>query len=381
MASLLTPARARRLMLRATHLERPSFPAGRPGVRAALEALGCVQLDPIDRIGANPDLVLHARVPGYQRGDWASAMPTHAFEHFAKERCLLPARCFPRYRDQAARTPGWRLTERLKRLDDAALRAVLEEVRARGPLAPSELSDHGAVRPLDWNGWKGTGRVGTMALEVLAMRCQLVTVGRRPSGQRVYDLPGRALPDHASAPAEGFFRAGVLDRVRSAGLLSTASGPWWSMLGAARKGRVVADLLAEGRLVEVGLPGTRRRWYALPAALEASAPALDADDALRILGPLDPLLWDRQLVERAFGFTYIWEVYKPAARRRWGYYVCPLLHRGELVGRIEARRSEAGIEVLQQWGTPEPRALDEALGRLEAMQPRRASAAPEPTAG
>jgi uncharacterized protein YcaQ len=58
---------------------------------------------------------------------------------------------------------------------------------------------------------------------------------------------------------------------------------------------------------------------------------------MRILGPLDPLLWDRALVKHVFGFDYVWEVYKPAAQRRWGWYVCPLLHRGRLVGRIDAR--------------------------------------------
>jgi len=70
---------------------------------------------------------------------------------------------------------------------------------------------------------------------------------------------------------------------------------------------------------------------------------------MRILGPLDSLIWDRKLVEHAFGFEYIREVYKPADQRRWGYYVCPILHRGQLVGRFEGRVVQGKLEVLGLW--------------------------------
>jgi hypothetical protein len=88
---------------------------------------------------------------------------------------------------------------------------------------------------------------------------------------------------------------------------------------------------------------------------------------MRILGPLDPVLWDRGLVSQAFGFDYVWEVYKPAARRQWGWYVCPLLHRGALVGRLEARVREDALQADNLWREKGVRlddaALDEALAR------------------
>jgi hypothetical protein len=88
---------------------------------------------------------------------------------------------------------------------------------------------------------------------------------------------------------------------------------------------------------------------------------------MRILGPLDPLLWDRGLVRLAFGFEYVWEVYKPASQRRWGWYVCPLLHRGQLVGRLEARVEEDVLRVDKLWREKgvklDDAALDEALAR------------------
>jgi hypothetical protein len=93
---------------------------------------------------------------------------------------------------------------------------------------------------------------------------------------------------------------------------------------------------------------------------------------MRILGPLDPLVWDRKLIQHIADFDYIWEVYKPASRRLWGYYVCPLLHRGRFVGRFEGRRREQGIEVIGLWKQEgerfDDRAWERALSRLEELQ-------------
>jgi uncharacterized protein YcaQ len=106
-------------------------------------------------------------------------------------------------------------------------------------------------------------------------------------------------------------------------------------------------LIAEGLLEEVQLPGPRRAWLAPRDFLERAAG--EPDDRMRILGPLDALLWDRTLIERAFGFKYVWEVYKPAEKRQYGWYVCPLLHRGQLVGRIEARVVDEQLQVDRRW--------------------------------
>ena len=118
----------------------------------------------------------------------------------------------------------------------------------------------------------------------------------------------------------------------------------------------------------MAIEGTPRRYLASPSFLETKR--VRYDDRVRILGPLDPLLWDRNLVRHIFDFEYVWEVYKPAAQRRWGYYVCPLLHRGMLVGRFEGRFREGRLEVLNLWKERgrrfEMRAYKTALERHEA---------------
>jgi uncharacterized protein YcaQ len=321
---------------------------GHDGVRAVLRGRRCIQLDPLDVIGTNADLVALARVGGIARGDvYDAVLPGHGFEHFAKERCLLPASAFPAYRDRARATRWWQSTERMKRIDEAMLDDVLSEIRDRGALQPSELGDRGKVDPLDWSGWKGTSKASTLALEVLWVRCRIVVAGRTRTGNRVFDLPERALPDVVDLPSpEDFAEWALLERVEAAGMLPQQTGPWWGQLEDVRI--ALSDrLVAEGKVERVRLPGSRRSWL-VPAGF-FDRPVDAPDDRMRILGPLDPLLWDRQLVEKVFGFAYVWEVYKPAAQRRWGWYVCPLLHGGRLVGRIDARYDEGRLRVDRRW--------------------------------
>src|SRR5512133_2442650 len=184
-ATVLTPGEARAWLVGHHALAAPELPPGAAGVRALLARLRCIQLDPLDPLGTNADLVALARVDGIAKGDvYRHLLPGHAFEHFAKERCLLPARAFPWYRAElAVETAWWSHAERLRRLPDGVVEKVLEEVRARGPVAADDLSDHGRVQPLDWSGWMGTSRAAKMALEVLQTRCDVVVSGRGARGK------------------------------------------------------------------------------------------------------------------------------------------------------------------------------------------------------
>lgn len=340
---------------------------GRAGIRETLTSLGCIQLDPLAPIGTNADLVVLARVERVRVGAvYETLLPGHAFEHFAKERCLVPADAFPQYRDQAVQTPWWRLGERARRVPAAVVESVYEEVAERGPCTSAELVDRGRVAPIDWHGWTSTSKATTMALEILWTRCRLVVAGRRPEGAKVYDLPSRALPAHHDRDAVPFDEWGLRSRVQSAGLLARAGGPCWSMLRDVRTSGLPDHLVAEGQLEEVVVEGSARPYLA-PRGFRERIGRGHRGGRMRILGPLDPLLWDRKLVRQAFGFDYIWEVYKPKEKRRWGWYVCPLLHRGQLVGRIEARVREGALVVERLWPEEGHRldddALEEALDR------------------
>ena len=376
MSVTITRAEARRLLVSHLGLNR-ILGRGASGTRAVLERLRCIQLDPLDVIGTNADLVVMARVDEVCRGDvWRHLFPKHAFEHFAKERCILPASTFPRYREQGhlAETPWWRHGERERRVSPEVLRAVLEEVRARGPVTAAEITDHGTVEPMNWSGWKSTGKASSMALEMLWTQCDVVVAGRTANGSKLYDLPERAL-GKLPKPKGDFARWAVRERATAAGLLTRAGGSMWSMLGKVRTSPLIAEMLEAGELIEVSIEDSPRRYLAVPEFFAKRR--VTYDDRVRILGPLDPLIWDRELVKHVFDFLYIWEVYKPARQRRWGWYVCPLLQRDRLVGRVEARVEKGKLVVKKLWMEAEDVDITEALDRhakcLGVMAPRRSA--------
>ncbi|MFN3199102.1 MAG: DNA glycosylase AlkZ-like family protein [Bradymonadia bacterium] len=382
MSSTLTPEEARHFLVGHAGLRAVVHPTGAEGIRALLEARRCIQLDPLEPLGTNADLVALARLDGVKRGDiYRDLHPGHAFEHFAKERCILPASMFPAYRDQAVETPWWRSTARMKRVPPEALEAVHAEVKARGPLTPQDLSDHGAVDAINWHGWQSTSKMGTMALEVLWLRCRVVVCGRR-GRNRVFDVPERVLPQVAAAkPTGNFFREGLLNRVEAMGLMPRTDGPWWSMLNAVRKTPLADELIDEGLIEQVQIPGKRTLYLAPAGFRDRTYP--DDDGRMRIIGPLDPLIWCRPLIKQAFGFEYVWEVYKPEDKRRWGWYVCPLLHEGRLVGRFEGHIEGGEVVVDTLWkedGVPfDEAAFKRALERHGAACTPRAPASDLPT--
>lgn len=349
----LAPAEARSFLLGQLGLSGRRRRGGPRAVAALLAERRAIQLDPLDPgAGKNPELVAMARLRVGRDDLFRHAYAGHpklAFEHFAKERCLLPRSAFPAYRAQAERTPWWRLQQRRAKVTPALLDAVEAEIRDRGPSSARELSDRGRVDPVDWSGWKSTSKAASMALSVLFTQCRLVVAGRRKDG-KVFDLPERAL---GPLPRfEGDFGTWALrERVEAAGLLGRAGGPCWSMLQEPRKTELAEGEVAAGRFeaVRVG----RRRYYA-PAGFRERRFRSDDDGSMRLLGPLDPLLWDRRLVHDAFGFEYLWEVYKPAAKRRWAWYVMPLLHEGQLVGRLSLRRDASTLVVEGLWREKAP---------------------------
>jgi uncharacterized protein YcaQ len=154
----------------------------------------------------------------------------------------------------------------------------------------------------------------------------------------------------------------LLSRYRAHGLLGERGGQGEIWIGAgssaAERYARQAELREAGRLVPIeveGVTGTRlalaEELPMLEEAARAVATGRSAGDGIAFLAPLDPFVWDRRLLRSLFDFDYVWEVYVPAAKRRWGYYVLPILAGDRLVGRIEPRidRSAGALRVLDLW--------------------------------
>ncbi len=353
-----------RRFLALRHLLAPprSLPPERESVLRVVDRIGSLQFDPLEVAGRNHDLVLLSRIAGYRRewtDHWLYA-DRRLYETYNKSLNIVPVAELPLYR--------WVWDRMRKRHDGAAfdehaplVEELLARIRDGGELLPRDVGARGAI---DWY-WRPTNQVRAI-LEGLA-EAGILGIRRREGNLRVYDLAERLFPPEVLAerrPEEEQRLHRLLARYRGHGLLGASGNQelWVGGTGyAADRAGHRAALLGAGRLFPVQVEGLRGERFVvaedgafLDQAESEIAGALapgGKDAGVAFLAPLDPLCWDRDLLRRLYGFDYVWEVYVPAAKRRWGYYVLPLLYGDRLVGRIEPRieRRAGTLRVAGLW--------------------------------
>ena len=353
---------AARRFLAIRHLLAPprALPAGPESVLAVVDRLGSLQFDPLEVAGRNHDLVLQARIAGYRREITDELLYGRRllFETYNKALNLLPTRELPYYRISWDLTGGGRSAQLLA--DQVVLaEKVLAEITALGPRCSSDFEREAAI---EW--WWGPTSAVRAVLEALAVSGRL-SLARREGNRRYYDLTERLYPADLLAtrvPEREQTRHKLLSRYRGHGLLGAGgSGELWPGTGSpATRSELRHELVDRGEIVAVTVEGMRAERFVvgdeLPllaqaerevAAESAGGPFRPGDDepGCSFLAPLDPLMWDRAALEPLFGFEYRWEVYTPAAKRRWGYYVLPILFGDRMVGRIEPRFDRAAKTV------------------------------------
>ena len=325
--------------------------------------LGSLQFDPLDVTGRNHDLILAARIDGYERA-WTDGLlygERRLFEAYNKGLSLLPTSELPWYRISWERS--------LADHEEAAFRdhgplveELLERIRGNGPLSPGDVEPRAAI---DWY-WRPTNQVRAI-LEALA-EAGVLGLARRDGNRRVYDLVERLFPARLLAerrPERDQRRHKLLSRYRAHGLLGrSGSGELWygtapdsrtraGTPGSPTRAELLAELLEAGELLPVGIDGVRGERFIVAgeAALLDTPTGDDGPPGVAFLAPLDPFVWDREFLRSLYGFDYVWEVYVPLAKRRWGYYVLPILFGDRLVGRIEPRvdRRLGRLRVLDVW--------------------------------
>ena len=321
--------------------------------------LGSLQFDPLDVTGRNHDLILAARIDGYRRA-WTDTLlyeERWLYETYNKGLSLVPTAELPWYRIIWDRSGVDHATSTFT--DHAPLvEELLERIRSDGPLSSTDIEPRAAI---DWY-WRPTNQVRAI-LEALA-EAGVLGLARREGNRRVYDLAERLFPNDLLAqrpPEADQLRHKLLSRYRAHGLLGAGGqSEIWYGTGrtAADRHALRADLVDAGALVPVeveGVSGTRFILGEEIAVLEEVARSVAAGEpaGLRValLAPLDPFVWDRDLLRSLFAFDYVWEVYVPAARRRWGYYVLPMLAGDRLIGRIEPRieRKTGTLRIIDLW--------------------------------
>jgi uncharacterized protein YcaQ len=337
----LDTARALAVVKQGLHRRPPV--ADRHALLSSIRQISLLQLDTINVVARSHYLVMLSRVGLYDPVDLDALLyPDRClFEQWAHAACLIPVEHYaffaPAILARRERPLHSWILRRLGDNPDDALEEVLAEVRERGALSSRDFEDPRHKRGTWWD-WKPA----KTALEILFSWGTLM-VERRVNFQRYYDLAERVLPGSAEAPlytVDDWRRWATLRSVSCLGVATAAQVSDYYRQRKPDTRATIATLVAEGALVTVDVEGWKDPAYLDPVDLPlveeletgAHRPALTT-----FLSPFDNLIWDRQRVRDLFGFDYRAEMYQPVEKRRYGYYVLPILHQGRLIGRLDPK--------------------------------------------
>lgn len=350
----LTRPEARRIAVRAQLLSEP-----RPtDVTEVVRHLAFLQDDPTSAVARNAELVLWSRL--------GSSMDPHAVDEAVADGTLVdlqgllrPAGDLVLYRAEMAAwpgtEPGWKQDNAGWLEDnDECRRDILDRLGDEGPLPSSALPDTTVV-PWRSSGWNDDRNV-RMMLELMAARGEVAAVGRA-GRDRLWELGERVYPDDPPVPLEEATEIRAARRLRALGIArrrTTAIPVERNDVGA----------VGEAAVVE----GVRGRWQVDPVYLDG-----DFSGRAALLSPLDRLVYDRKRMVELFEFDYQLEMYKPAAKRRWGYWALPVLYGDRLVGKVDATTDrDAGVLRVdavhedEEWSKAVRAAVDDEIEDLAA---------------
>lgn len=353
----LSNAAARAVFLERHALaEAPQGSASGVDLLTLIDRLGFVQLDSINTVARAHDMILFSRRRRFRQKDLQNLYEREKslFEHWTHDAAVIPMAFYPwwhmrRGRDAALLQKRWRDWRR----DgfEAQFDVVLQRIAAQGPLCSADVGEGEKRGSGGWWDWHPS----KTALEYLWRSGQLCVVGRESFRKR-YDLAERVIDEslRSHQPDEGetidWCCRGALKRLGFATHGELAA--FWAHVTPAEAKAWCTEALARKEIIQIEVEGADGTCK--PAYAEASLPDRDLAEVpgcLRVLSPFDPALRDRKRAERLFGFDYRIEIFVPEAKRKYGYYVFPILEGDRIVGRVDmkAHRDKDVLNVRALW--------------------------------
>ncbi|MGZ5960481.1 MAG: winged helix-turn-helix domain-containing protein [Rhizomicrobium sp.] len=350
--------KARALILARSGLSGVRQEGGAAALAPLIGKLGYVQLDSIRIVERAHHHILYSRHTAYRPRhlEKLQAKAPALFEHWTHDSSLIPLEHYPHWHHRFARARSRIALWRERFGDDRVLKTVRDHIESKGASRARDFAHLGG-RTGPWWGW-GPAKA---ALEYLWRSGELAVL-EREGFEKVYDLAERAIPAalRKSKPSRGetldWACNAALERLGAATPRMMAD--FWDHASIAEAANWIAAEKKKGRLIDVTLEGVRgKRGFAAVARpdIEAHLDALpEPTSRLRVLSPFDPVLRDRARVERIFGFDYRIEIFVPGPKRKFGYYVFPLLEGSRFVGRIDmkAERAKDRLAVKALWMEP-----------------------------
>jgi len=332
----LSKAQARRIALGAQGFARPR-PSGRVDsrhLRQVIERIGLIQIDSVNVLVRSQELPLFSRLGSHRRDLISSATKSgELFEYWGHEAAHVPTRDHRLWRwkmEQSLQGP-WRSAENLVKKKPKFIEEIFSRVVTDGPIVAGELSVR-TTKKASWWDWDDSKN----ALEYLFM-CGRVTATRRASDfARMYDLPERVIPaQYLNTPTPTAIDAqreliALAGRCLGVGTAKDLAD-YYRLKNVVAKPRI-DELVEAGLLLPTSIEGSKETWY-----LHVDAKTPRAVEARALLSMFDPIVWNRPRAEKLFDFRYRIEIYTPAEKRVFGYYVLPFLLDDELVARVDLK--------------------------------------------
>lgn len=375
MVDIVSPALARRVALAAQGFARPlPDAAGTRALNGVVDRLGLLQIDSVNVFERSHYLPAFSRVGQYDRAlldRLTSGRRGRTVEYWAHEAAFIPRELWPlfefRRREFARQGSDWGGWVAENRDLAAWLRS---ELAANGPMRASEIEHDANVRQGPWWGWSDVKRT----LEWMFRTGEVVCIERRRF-ERVYALPEQGLAPEllGEPPAEAdAVRTLVALAASAQGIATEADLADYWRLKRARVKQAIAELVDEGVLLPVEVPGWTTGRRPTPTWLHRDARRPRRIEASAVLSPFDPVVWFRPRAERLFDFHYRIEIYTPEADRKFGYYSLPVLVDDRVVGRVDLKSDrKAGVLRVQSAWT-EPGAPADTAARLAPVLQRAA---------
>ena len=351
----LSLADARNLHLAAQGLlNKPRRRASLEDIPATISRMSLLQIDTINIVARSPYLVLFSRLGNYP-AQWLdeSLARGELMEYWAHEACFMPRSDFRliRHRMLAPEKMGWKYKDAWMQEHEAEIAQLIQHIHDKGPVRSADF-EHPRKGASGWWEWKPHKR----HLEGLFTAGKVMVIERR-NFQRVYDLTHRVMPDwDDERDLVSQTEAEIIMLDNSARSLGIFREQWLSDYYRLKRPALAAwrEARAEQQqIIAVHVEKLGNLWLhddLLPLLERALAGKLTATHSA-VLSPFDPVVWDRKRAEQLFDFSYRLECYTPAPKRQYGYFVLPLLHRGQLVGRMDAKmhRQTGILEVISLW--------------------------------
>ncbi|AVK97495.1 winged helix-turn-helix domain-containing protein [Lysinibacillus sphaericus] len=357
----LTNRQARQfLLLKHGLLDDYKF-SGKRGVLDFTRQAGCIQYDPIDVCGKNAELVLQSRIKEFTKGMLADLLYVERslVDYPDKNLSIITVEDWPyfeRYRE-AARQHAKRYPEM-----EALTTLVRAHIQNHGALSSDDLKLDGDFSWQSAIHWSSGNNPSRSVLEQMYSTGELI-IHHKKGSRKYYDLAKKYIQPNLLTASEplvdelAHYKWRVLRRIGSVGLLwNRASDAWLNIWGlkAAQRKEVFSQLLQEDRIVAITVDQMKDMLYCLAEDLPLIEVVLQNPEPkwrCELIAPLDNFLWDRKLITALFNFDYTWEIYTPVSKRKFGYYVLPLVYGERFIGRAEiiAERKTGTLVVKNIW--------------------------------